>query len=66
MSRKRKGRDSYKICEYCHERVPSYKAFSTYRRGIKIYLCPDCAKRRGIRVKHAYQQGKPRFRRRSR
>ena len=60
MGRKRKGSDIKRTCEFCHERVSSSRAFSDYRRGLKIYLCPMCAKRRKIRVKHAFKR-KPRF-----
>jgi len=56
MGRKRRGKDSKKVCESCHERVSSGRAFSDYRKGFKIYLCPMCAKRRGIKVRHAYMR----------
>ncbi len=62
MGRKRKGRDVKRVCEICHERIPASRAFSDYKKGVKIYLCPTCAKRRGINVKHAYlrKRRKPR------
>jgi len=54
MSRKRRGTDVKRTCEFCHERVTAARAFSDYKKGFKIYLCPNCAKRRGIRIKHAF------------
>jgi sulfur relay (sulfurtransferase) complex TusBCD TusD component (DsrE family) len=54
MARKRKGHDIKRTCEFCHERVTAARAFSDYKKGFKIYMCPNCAKRRGIRIKHAF------------
>ena len=62
MGRKRQGHESKKTCEQCHERITQSRAFSDYRRGIKVYLCPMCAKRRGLRIKHAYLRKNQNFR----
>ncbi|NHJ33060.1 MAG: hypothetical protein FK732_09360 [Asgard group archaeon] len=65
MGRKRRGHDIKRTCEKCHERVSKARAFSDYRRGFKVYLCPMCAKRKGIKLRHAYiRTPQPEFRKR--
>ncbi len=53
---KGRGKDTMVKCGICGRKFPRHKAKIIYRKGMKLYVCPKCARYLSLRPRNIRRQ----------